>query len=160
FIFSAPSERKRWWSREVARWFRCSQAVADPFGRRCLTSQTMPRFHLPLIEPDLQICRIRLSDGLRRLAHAAVHAAASPARLAGSVTAETLLGLLALAANPQALGPFPSASEVRPLPSADVTRFPRYYGPVRLLRPPGLSLAGVRLGGTPTNGGLPCCVRS
>ena len=23
---------------------------------------TLPRFHLPLIEPDMQICRIRLSD--------------------------------------------------------------------------------------------------
>ena len=25
-------------------------------------SQAVPRFHLPLIEPDVRICRIRLSD--------------------------------------------------------------------------------------------------
>jgi hypothetical protein len=140
--------------------FRCSQAVTDPFGRRCLTSRTLPRFHLPLIEPDLQICRIRLSDGLRRPAHASVRTEASPARLAPSVTAEPLVGLLGRSANPRALGPFHSASEVRPLPSTGVTRLPRYYGPVRRLRQPGLSLAGVRLGHAPTGGGLPCCVES
>jgi hypothetical protein len=29
----------------------------------------MPRFHLSLIEPDVRISRIRLSDGYLRLAH-------------------------------------------------------------------------------------------
>src|SRR5450755_4518774 len=29
----------------------------------------VPRFHLPLIEPDVRICRIRLSDGIRPAAH-------------------------------------------------------------------------------------------
>jgi hypothetical protein len=46
----------------VARWVRCDLSVAGPFVCRCLTSQTVPRFHLPLIEPDVRICRIRLSD--------------------------------------------------------------------------------------------------
>ena len=40
---------------------------------------------------------------------------------------------------------FRSAPEVRPLPSTDVTRLPRYYEPVRHPPRPGLSLAGVRL---------------
>jgi hypothetical protein len=31
----------------------------------------MPRFHSPLIEPDMQICRIRLSDGYLQPAHGA-----------------------------------------------------------------------------------------
>src|SRR5262245_38894005 len=43
-----------------------------------------------------------------------------------------VLGLLDLAANPQAVGRFQSAPEVRPLPSTGITRLPRYYEPVRL----------------------------
>jgi hypothetical protein len=46
----------------VARWFRCGLSVSGSFVRRCLTSQTILRFHLPLIEPDGRIFRIRLSD--------------------------------------------------------------------------------------------------
>jgi hypothetical protein len=53
----------------VARWFRERLAVAGPFGCRCLTSEPVLRFHFPLIEPDVQIYRIRLSDGLHRQAH-------------------------------------------------------------------------------------------
>ena len=36
--------------------------VAGSFVCRCLTSPTVLRFHFPLIEPDLRISRIRLSD--------------------------------------------------------------------------------------------------
>ena len=46
----------------MARWFRWGLSVADPFGCRCLTSHTMLRFHIPLIEPDVRIARIRLSE--------------------------------------------------------------------------------------------------
>src|SRR5262245_30109940 len=42
-----------------------------------------------------------------------------------------VLGLLDLAANPQAVGRFQSAPEVRPLPSTGITRLPRDYEPVR-----------------------------
>ena len=35
--------------------------------------------------------------------------------------------------------------ELRPLPSAGIARTQRYYGPLRLLRQPGLSLTGARL---------------
>jgi hypothetical protein len=34
---------------------------------RCLSGSTWLRFHIPLIEPDMQISRIRLSDKTSRL---------------------------------------------------------------------------------------------
>src|SRR5262249_43094773 len=48
----------------VERW-RGGLGVAyrsGPFVGRGFTSSTMPRFHLPLIEPDRRVSRIRLSD--------------------------------------------------------------------------------------------------
>jgi hypothetical protein len=42
------------WSRGVTRWFRWSLSVADPFVCRCLTNPILPRFHTPLIEPDMR----------------------------------------------------------------------------------------------------------
>jgi uncharacterized coiled-coil protein SlyX len=36
--------------------------LTDPFGCRCPSISPTLRFHLPLIEPDVRICRIRLSD--------------------------------------------------------------------------------------------------
>ena len=35
---------------------------AGAFASRCLTSPAMVRFHIPLIEPDVRVSRIRLSD--------------------------------------------------------------------------------------------------
>src|SRR6202166_5252144 len=70
------------------------------------------------------------------------------------------MGLRDLTANPPALGHVHSVPEVRLLPSAGITRPRRYYGPLRLPRRPGLSLAGVRLAHAATAWGLPCCVRS
>ena len=51
--------------------------------------------------------------------------------------------------------------ELRSLPSTRVTRFPRYYEPLRHPRAPGLSLTGVRLvlSSLTTLWGFPCCVR-
>ena len=46
----------------MARLVRQSLSVADPFGCGCLTSYALLRFHFPLIEPDVRISRIRLSD--------------------------------------------------------------------------------------------------
>ncbi len=46
----------------MARLVRQSLSVTDPFGCRCLTSCAVLRFHFPLIEPDVRISRIRLSD--------------------------------------------------------------------------------------------------
>ena len=39
------------------------------FVSRCLTSPTMLRFHIPLIEPDVRISRIRLSDKVVTRSH-------------------------------------------------------------------------------------------
>ena len=46
----------------MARWFRQGLSVTGSFVCRCLTSPAVLRFHLPLIKPDVQISRIRLSD--------------------------------------------------------------------------------------------------
>ncbi len=46
----------------MARWFRSGLSVTAPFVWRCLTSLTILRFHIPLIEPDVRFSRIRLSD--------------------------------------------------------------------------------------------------
>jgi hypothetical protein len=69
----------------------------------------------------------------------------SPVRTVPSEAAESVVEVVGNMATLQTLGPFHNAPEVRLLPSTGVTRLPRYYGPVRLPRRPGLSLAGVRL---------------
>lgn len=46
----------------MARWCRQSLSVAGPFVCRCLTSSALLRFHIPLIELDVRISRIQLSD--------------------------------------------------------------------------------------------------
>ncbi len=44
--------------------------LAGPFVCRCLTSPPVLRLHIPLIEPDVRISRIRLSDkGVHAFAH-------------------------------------------------------------------------------------------
>ncbi len=45
----------------MARWFRLGISVSGPFGCRCLTGPAVLRFHIPLVEPDVRISRIRLS---------------------------------------------------------------------------------------------------
>jgi hypothetical protein len=56
-----------WWSRDVARWVRFGLSVA---GRRRLTIQTMLRFHIPLIEPDVPVSGIRLLEKTHAIAEA------------------------------------------------------------------------------------------
>ena len=62
----------------MARWFRLGLSVAGAFGCRCLTSSTMLRFHFPLIEPDVRISRIRLSDWIHHGAHGARECTIAP----------------------------------------------------------------------------------
>ena len=45
----------------MAWWFRWSLSVAGPFVCRCLISSALLRFHVPLLEPDVRLSRIRLS---------------------------------------------------------------------------------------------------
>jgi hypothetical protein len=50
--------------------------------------------------------------------------------------------------------------ELRPLPSTSITWLPRYYGPFRHPKRPGLSLAGFQLKNLfPIESGFPCCAR-
>ena len=120
----------------------------------------MPRFHSPLIEPDVRICRIRLSDGIRKPAHGRAQGPVLHRPPSSFRDRRVWDGGARPHGHSPTLGPFHNAPEVRPLPSAGITRLRRYYEPVRLPRRPGLSLAGVRLGHAPTAGGLPCCVDS
>jgi len=41
--------------------------LAGTFVSRCLTSPATLRFHTPLIEPDVRLSRIRLSDKVSRV---------------------------------------------------------------------------------------------
>ena len=43
----------------MTRLFRSGLSVSGPFVRRCLIIQTMPRFHIPLIEPDMVLVACR-----------------------------------------------------------------------------------------------------
>ncbi len=108
------------------------------------------RFRSPLIEPDVRISRIRLSDWISRrdprdcvLQDVQLGAPCarrlssresplpSSLRTARSEIVRHASGLQAFANFP-ALVLFPSAPEVRPLPSTGVDRLPRYYEPLRL----------------------------
>ena len=42
--------------------------LSGSFVCRCLKSLAVLRFHLPLIEPDVRICRIRLSEKVHAFA--------------------------------------------------------------------------------------------
>ncbi len=46
---------------------RTLSTVAASFVWRCRNQESMTRFHIPLIEPDMQISRIRLSDKISHL---------------------------------------------------------------------------------------------
>jgi hypothetical protein len=64
-----------------------------------------------------------------------------------SAGSESLVGGYRQHGHSPDLSRFQTAPEVRPLPSTGITRFLRYYEPVRHPTRPGLSLAGVRLPG-------------
>ena len=120
-----------------------SRCGAVAVGRTCLLpplssggALVVPpwlRFHIPLIEPDRQISRIRLSDKTSRL---------------------RVQRLLQLLKHLSELIGFPISRsfttycvclELRSLPSTGVTRLQRYYEPLRHPKAPSLSLTGFRL---------------
>src|SRR5271170_348453 len=82
----------------------------------------------------MQICRIRLSDKTSRRLSRATPSAAS----------EHHVELIGFPIS-RSFATFCVCLELRSLPSAGVTRFPRYYEPLRHPTPPSLSLAGVWL---------------
>ena len=67
-------------------------SVAAPFGWRCPNSQAVLRFHIPLIEPDVRIYRIRLSDKTLMLSPTEGRACAAPVEPAQAARADTASG--------------------------------------------------------------------
>jgi hypothetical protein len=92
------------------------------------------RFHTPLIEPDMQISRIRLSDKTSRLL----------SRVTPSAISEPYSELIGCPIS-RSLTTSCVCLELRSLPSTGVARLQRYYEPLRHPTAPGLSLAGIRL---------------
>ena len=82
----------------------------------------------------MQISRIRLSDKTSRGLSRATPSAAS----------EHHVELIGCPIS-MSFAMFCVCLELRSLPSTGVTRFPRYYEPLRHPKAPGLSLTGVRL---------------
>jgi hypothetical protein len=126
-------------------WEETLALVAGPFGNQLPVSFRQPRFHLPLVEPDRRISRIRLSDGIREAAHETARYRFFTAVARSFRRSESLIGGYRQHGHSPDSSHFQTAPEVRPLSSTGVTRLRRYYEPVRHPTRPGLSLAGVRL---------------
>ena len=80
-----------------------------------LNRHSVLRFHIPLVEPDMRISRIRLSGG-RRLQSHAVCSAQTPSRegqACSGVASSFFLEVLGLRHSSDVV-PFPNVSEVRP----------------------------------------------
>src|SRR5450755_3287760 len=106
----------------------------------------MPRFHLPLIEPDVRISRIRLSDGIREAAHETARHRSFTAVARSFRGFESLMGGYRQHGHSPESSHFQTAPEVRPLPSTGITRLQRYYEPVRHPTRPGPSPRGRPVG--------------
>src|SRR5229473_5733443 len=120
------------------------------FSGNALVVRPWLRFHIPLIEPDMQISRIRLSDKTSRLCF----------RVQRHLQFLNPSWSLYVAQSPRFFTTYCVCLELRPLPSAGITRFQRYYEPLRHPKAPGLSLAGLQLViALTTPWGFPCCVR-
>ena len=120
----------------------------------------MLRFHLPLIEPDGRISRIRLSEKVHAFACGGRRASPWLGRAVPPATSEAFREVLG--SSPLSFR-FLVASGTDPSTQAPSLggHYPlhRYYGPVRLPPRPGLSLAGLRLATCSASGvGLACCV--
>src|SRR6267143_3308058 len=98
----------------------------------------------------MQISRIRLSDKTSRLCF----------RVQRHLQFLNPSWSLYVAQSPRFFTTYCVCLELRPLPSTGITRFQRYYEPLRHPKAPGLSLAGFQLViALTTPWGFPCCVR-
>src|SRR5712672_3643585 len=98
----------------------------------------------------MQISRIRLSDKTSRLCF----------RVQRHLQFLNPSWSLYVAQSPRLFTTYCVCLELRPLPSTGITRFQRYYEPLRHTKAPGLSLAGLQLViALTTPWGFPCCVR-
>ena len=116
-----------------------SQMVESRIGAVAWGLWPTPRFLSPLIELDVPISGIQLSDWLHRKAHGedwpqACSAADFPLRLSTqqSRTGPVIDGVLRLIANHLDIPIFESTPEVRVLSSTGITRLRQSYDPVRL----------------------------
>ena len=145
----------------MARWFRSGLSVSASFVWRCLNSLSVLRFHISLIEPDMRISRIRLSDGHRLQAHATYSVkATSPEGQACSGIAWSFFGGYRLAPLSRPLFPSQAGPKSGPFPPPAL---PGFTGTTGLSAPPirlGLALAGCRLVNLHHRWGFPCCVGS
>src|ERR1700687_4737699 len=98
-----------------------------------LVVQPWLRFHIPLIEPDKQISRIRLSDKTSRLCY----------RVQRHLQFLNTLSELIGCPIPMSFTTYCVCLELRSLPSTGITRLHWYYDPLRHPRAPCLSLAGI-----------------
>ena len=96
------------------------------------------RFHTPLIEPDVRIYRIRLSEKTHAIAAAIPCDAACDSKKNSS-------GVIRLIANLPSFVASCVRLQLRPLPSTGVTRLRRYYEPLRHPSRPGPSLTSCQL---------------
>jgi len=167
----------------VARWPKDRRCLLPPLSSGgALVANPSLRFHIPLIEPDVRISRIRLSDKthvLRAWHPVQLHtvqgvvqgpehrrfgglsatpsnrsALPSLSRVTPSATSERLTECLGFPISSSRAACCVSP-ELRSLSSTGITRLPQYYGPLRHPRPPGPSLTGVRLSFPRHEMGLP-----
>ena len=113
---------------------------SQPIGNWFPMAARQSRFHSPLVEPDVRISRIRLSDGIPRTGTRVSACKLFASLVVSLVAAESSLEVLGNMATLLILDCRRNAPEVRPLPSAGVTRLPRYYEPLRLPARPSLPL--------------------
>ena len=128
--------------------------VAGPFGCRC---QSIPPCSVSTSRSSNRTGGFPASGSPTGFAkqHTKRHdTAPSLPSLDPSTGSESLVGGYRRRGHSPDSSRFQTAPEVRPLPSAGVTRFQRYYEPVRHPTRPGLSLAGVRLVVTATTAGV------
>ncbi len=123
--------------RRVGVWrgdVRLSMSVSAPFVWRCLSGSTVAPFPHPAHR-----------TGQADFPHPALGQDLTPSsRATPSAASEHHAELIGLPIS-MSFATFCVCLELRTLPSAGVTRFLRYYEPLRHPRAPGLSLTGVRL---------------
>ena len=113
---------------------RLSMSVSAPFVWRCLSGSAVAPFPHPAHR-----------TGRADFPHPALGQDLTPSFACNAIAAsEPHLELIGCPIS-VSLATSCICLELRPLPSTRVTRFPRYYEPLRHPRAPGLSLTGVRL---------------
>src|SRR5271156_1607853 len=128
--WTAGVGRVEMWRSDV----RLSMSVSAPFVWRCLSGSAVAPFPHPAHRTGrADFPHPALGQDSRRLSRATPLAAS-----------EHHLELIGCPIS-MSFATFCVCLELRSLPSTRVTRFPRYYEPLRHPRAPGLSLTGVRL---------------